>query len=76
MMFEGGSTLSIKSRIVRKAGNGELGGTAQQGLAKSRAGWCHVNLKQAGIIWEEETSTEKMPPPDWALDKITEHFLD
>lgn len=66
----------MKSPIVHTAGNGELGRTAKQGLAKGRAGWCHVSLKRAGIIWEEETSAEKMPPPDWALDKIMEHSLD
>lgn len=42
--------VNVKSPIVHKAGNGELGGTAKQGLAKGGAGWCHVSLNQAGII--------------------------
>lgn len=26
-----------------------------------------VNLTQANIFWEEETSTEKIPPSDWSM---------
>ena len=35
------------------------------------AGWFCVNLKQARVIWQEETSTELMPLTDWHV----EHFL-
>lgn len=33
-----------------------------QGHAEGCAGWFHVNSTQAGVIWEEETSMEKMSP--------------
>lgn len=35
-----------------------------------------VNLTQAGVIWEEGTSIEKMPPPGWPVGKSVGHFLD
>lgn len=35
----------------------------------------YVNLTQARILLEEETSAEKMPPPDWPMGKSVGHFL-
>jgi hypothetical protein len=36
----------------------------------------YVNLTQAGIIWEEEISSEKRPPTNWSEDKSMGHLLD
>lgn len=35
-----------------------------------------VNLMQAGIIWDERTSIQKMLPSDWPVGKLVEHLLD
>lgn len=40
------------------------------------AGWLLVNLTQAGVILEERSSNEKMPPFDQPVGKPMEHFLD
>lgn len=34
-----------------------------------------VNLLQAWVIWEEDISTEKMPPSNWAVGKSVLYFL-
>lgn len=34
-----------------------------------------VNSTQAGVIWEEEILTEKMPPSHWHLRKSVWHFI-
>lgn len=35
-----------------------------------------LNLAQARVLWEEETSVEKMLSPDWPVGKSVTHFLD
>jgi hypothetical protein len=40
----------------------------------SRLGF--VNLTQARVICEEESSTEEWTLSDWLVDKSEEHFLD
>jgi hypothetical protein len=67
----------IKALTAHKAENGELGaGAAKQGNARGCAGWFHVILIQAAVIWEEKTSIKKMLLPAWAVDRIMGHFLD
>lgn len=34
-----------------------------------------VNLTQAGIIWDERISIQKMLPSDLPVGKLVEHFL-
>lgn len=34
-----------------------------------------VTLSQAAVTWEEETSNEKMPPPDWPMVKPVVYLL-
>ena len=33
-----------------------------------------VNLTQTGVMWEEESSTESMPPTDWPVGKSVRAF--
>lgn len=38
------------------------------------AGSFYVNLSQASVIQEKESSTERMPPPNWPIGKTMGHF--
>lgn len=47
----------------------------QATIATTLAGF-YVNLTQATVIWEEETSAEKMTLMDWPVEKSMGCFLD
>lgn len=40
-----------------------------------RAGKCFITLIQTRVIYKEETSTRKMPSPDWPVGKFMVNFL-
>lgn len=48
----------------------------QEGRHSIGTSWFHVSLIQATVTGEGGTSTEKMPPSNYPLDKPVEHFLD
>lgn len=45
-------------------------------LRAAYAGECLVPLTKGTGIWEEGTSAETMPPPDWPVGNAIGHFLD
>ena len=47
----------------------------QEDKKKIYTGW-GVSLTQAGVIWEDGTSIEKMSPSDWPVGRSMGHFLD
>lgn len=50
--------------------------THSEKITSSRtAGWLLVILTQAGVILEERSSVEKMPPSDQPVGKSVEHFF-
>lgn len=36
----------------------------------------YINLKQVRVIFNKETSIEKIPPADWPTGKLVAYFLD
>lgn len=47
----------------------------QEDKKKIYTGW-GVSLTQAGVIWEDGTSIEKMSPPNWLISMFVWYFFD